>query len=74
MLGAGLLLSSFGTSWMPPSASLLLYCSLIALAWTWLGSKPKPPPAPLDPQAETTLQARLSQPDAQDGADKYTRE
>jgi hypothetical protein len=74
MLGVGLLTSNFGVAWIPPLASLLLCLSWLALVWALLRSRPKRLTRPDDADATAALHARLDQPDAQDGADKYTRE
>ncbi|MBQ0936991.1 hypothetical protein [Ideonella paludis] len=74
VVGASMLLAKLGTAWMTPLASLLLWLSAGSLMWGLVRSSAKPAPPP--PLARTTAewQARLDEPDAQDGADKYTRE
>lgn len=75
VVGASLLLAKVSTAWMAPLASLLLLISATSLVWALVRSSAKPaPPPPLQGQSTAEWHARLDEPDAQDGADKYTRE
>ena len=75
VVGASMLLAKFSTAWMTPLASLLLLLSAASSVWALLRRSAKPaPPPPLEGTTTAELHDRLNEPDAQDGADKYTRE
>lgn len=71
----GGLLHAIGDRWVLFIASVVLWWSLVAMVVGVLqGAAPEPPTPEPTPEEAAALRARLDAADAQDGADKYTRE